>query len=89
MLRPVSVVLLAVAFLASLAGSALADRHPSWDPSVGYNPEALEAALEKARKEAEKEAPRGFAPGVAKPGAPTKSIPEAWQPYQYPHPTGN
>ena len=98
MCRILTAMSLGLALAVGLGSPALAD-HPSWDPSVGYNPEALDAAVQKAKREAAREAaketPKAFAPAAGKGGeksAPTRDPWEparAWQPYQHPHPVGN
>ncbi len=88
MMRVLLTVSLALAFVAGLGGVALAD-HPDWDPSVGYSPDALDAALEKAKNEAPKETPKALAPTVPRPGGKPATTTEGWEPYKHPHPTGN
>ncbi len=67
--------------LAAMARPALAEDRPSWDPSVGYNPQVLDEAIAKARQEAEKKGgERAFAPQATTPGKPDQPAVQARDP---------
>ncbi len=95
MLRWFVVMAVMVALVGVASGPALADHHPGWDPSVGYNPGHIAEGLEKGKDEGGKEAVKAFTPtadkGTAK-SAPSPGAWEpgtAWRPYQHPQPVGN
>lgn len=85
MCRMLKAMSLGLALAVGMASVALAEDHPAWDPSVGYNPHQLDTALEKAKKEA----PQAFAPSSVAPGSPAggasgnpaQPASRVWDPY--------